>query len=260
MLDVEGGAQQDRFPGGTQQIALRMAEELGPRASVLERDRAQHRTTRRRHAALVGPTAATSRQGRHRGDPARTPRAAIAFDPALPAEYEKLAQHWPQGNLSKAYAAYDTPFWRADGCSGEALSDEGPVFITFDVSPSDDGAGHSAGLHRCADIRPAVRRASAASARWPASPTLFGDAAAASDRLRRPLLGHRGIRAGRPDRRGAAGLVDDVRAVAAQAGRRHLLGGHRNRRPVDRLPRRRRAIGQARRRRGAPALTGAARS
>ena len=31
MLDVEGGAQQDRFPGGTQQIALRMAEELGDR-------------------------------------------------------------------------------------------------------------------------------------------------------------------------------------------------------------------------------------
>src|SRR4029078_13348209 len=26
MLDVEGGAQQDRFPGGTQQIALRIAE------------------------------------------------------------------------------------------------------------------------------------------------------------------------------------------------------------------------------------------
>ena len=36
MLDVEGGAQQDRFPGGTQQIALRMAEELGDRV-VLER-------------------------------------------------------------------------------------------------------------------------------------------------------------------------------------------------------------------------------
>ena len=31
MLDVEGGAQQDRFPGGTQQIAVRMAEELGSR-------------------------------------------------------------------------------------------------------------------------------------------------------------------------------------------------------------------------------------
>src|SRR5882757_3556636 len=31
MLDVEGGAQQDRFPAGTQQIALRMADALGDR-------------------------------------------------------------------------------------------------------------------------------------------------------------------------------------------------------------------------------------
>src|SRR5690349_5948047 len=34
MLDVEGGAQQDRFPGGTQQIALRIAEELGDRVAL----------------------------------------------------------------------------------------------------------------------------------------------------------------------------------------------------------------------------------
>ena len=34
MLDVEGGAQQDRFPAGTQQIALRMAEELGDRVTL----------------------------------------------------------------------------------------------------------------------------------------------------------------------------------------------------------------------------------
>src|SRR5262249_14756554 len=31
MLDTSGGAQQDRFPGGTQQIAMRIADELGPR-------------------------------------------------------------------------------------------------------------------------------------------------------------------------------------------------------------------------------------
>ncbi len=45
-------------------------------------------------------------------------RAAIAFDPALPPEYEKLAEHWPQGNLSKAYAAYETPFWRDERLLG----------------------------------------------------------------------------------------------------------------------------------------------
>lgn len=45
------------------------------------------------------------------------------------------------GALSKAFVAYDKPFWRAEGLSGEALTDTAPVFITFDVSPSDDGPG-----------------------------------------------------------------------------------------------------------------------
>ena len=31
---------------------------------------------------------------------------------ALPAGYDELTRHWPQGHLSKAYAAYRTPFWR----------------------------------------------------------------------------------------------------------------------------------------------------
>ena len=34
MLDVEGGAQQDRYPGGTQQIAVRMADALGERVRL----------------------------------------------------------------------------------------------------------------------------------------------------------------------------------------------------------------------------------
>src|SRR6201993_788211 len=34
MLDTSGGAQQDRFPGGTQQIAVRIAEELGSRLQL----------------------------------------------------------------------------------------------------------------------------------------------------------------------------------------------------------------------------------
>jgi monoamine oxidase len=62
-------------------------------------------------------------------------RSAITFTPDLPADYRRLTQAWPQGRLSKAYAAYDTAFWRANGHSGAALSDTGPVFITFDVSP-----------------------------------------------------------------------------------------------------------------------------
>ncbi len=47
MLDVEGGAQQDRFPGGTQQIAVRMAEELGERVGAGRRRCAASNGTRR---------------------------------------------------------------------------------------------------------------------------------------------------------------------------------------------------------------------
>lgn len=174
MLDVEGGAQQDWFPAGTQQIAERMAAQLGSRVVLgapvhaVERNAddtvsVRHRSGVTAARAVVVATAPAHRHG-------------IAFEPALPAQYLELAANWPQGRLSKAYAAYATPFWRAGGCSGEALSDEGPVFITFDVSPSDDGPGILLGFTdaRSFDPLPARERRERALAGFAA---LFGDAA-----------------------------------------------------------------------------------
>jgi monoamine oxidase len=138
MLDVENGAQQDRFAAGTQQIAEQVAADLGERvvlgAAVCG---IEHDDDRVRVACAKGR--ADARCVIVAIPPAH--RAAIEFTPGLPAEYARLAGCWPQGRLSKAYAAYPTPFWRADGFSGEALSDQGPVFITFDVSPQPDGPG-----------------------------------------------------------------------------------------------------------------------
>lgn len=182
MLDVEGGAQQSRFPGGTQQIALRMAEELGARVVL-------NAPVRSIETHSDGMLTVTSDQGavRARAVVVAIPpehRKAIEFLPDLPAEYGKLAQHWPQGNLSKAYAAYATPFWRPKGLSGEALSDEGPVFITFDVSPSDSddlparggGPGILLGFvdARSFDSLPPAQRRERALSGFAA---LFGDAA-----------------------------------------------------------------------------------
>jgi monoamine oxidase len=138
LLDVEDGAQQDHFPGGTQQIAEAAAAELGARVVL-------NAPVRRidRHGA--GVTVTSDRGDADAGfvivaiPPAH--RASIEFAPPLPPEYQELAENWPQGRLSKAYAAYSTPFWRASGFSGQALSDRGPVFITFDVSPRADGPG-----------------------------------------------------------------------------------------------------------------------
>ncbi|BCI52303.1 monooxygenase [Mycolicibacterium litorale] len=139
MLDVEGGAQQDRFPDGTQQLAVRMAEELGERVRTGV-------PVRRVERLSDGTVQVGTDRGRTKAKAviiavAPAHRGAIEFEPPLPTGYTGLAERWPQGRLSKAYAAYDKPFWREGGCSGEALSDEGPVFITFDVSPSDDGPG-----------------------------------------------------------------------------------------------------------------------
>jgi monoamine oxidase len=174
MLDVKGGAQQDRFLAGTQQIALRMAEELGERVVLDSPVRAI-----RRHSD--GALTVVSDGGLFSGGAvvvavAPEHRSSIEFDPPLPPEYDKLARHWPQGNLSKAYAAYDTPFWRDNGCSGEALSDEGPVFITFDVSPGDAGPGILLGFTdaRTFDPLPADKRREVALSGFVA---LFGDAA-----------------------------------------------------------------------------------
>ncbi len=229
MLDVEGGAQQDRFPEGTQQIALRMADELGDRVrlgAVVER------IERTPGGDIVVHSTAGATHGAGRWWWRSRPRTALRSrsNPHCREGYSDLAAHWPQGSLSKAYAAYDTPFWRAGGCSGEALSDDGPVFITFDVSPGDDGPGILLGFTdaRTFDALPADERREralellrrAVRRRRPGT-----------HRLRRPLLGHRGFRTGRADGGSAARLVDGLRALAAGTGRRHVLGGHRDGRP-----------------------------
>lgn len=174
MLDVEGGAQQNRFLAGTQQIAARMAAELGDRVVLEAPVRVITRTDE--HRLTI-----TSDGGTFTADTvvvAVPPeqRGAIEFAPELPSQYGQLSRRWPQGHLSKAYAAYQRPFWRAEGFSGEALSDEGPVFITFDCSPGDDGPGILLGFTdaRTFDPLPPDRRRDVALAGFAA---LFGVAA-----------------------------------------------------------------------------------
>jgi monoamine oxidase len=173
MLDVEGGAQQDRFPGGTQQIAQRMADELGAKVVL---GAPVHTVTRGEDTLRIDCATGSLAASSVIVAVAPAHRRAITFTPALPEEYDELARAWPQGNLSKAYAAYPTPFWRADGSTGEALSDEGPVFITFDVSPDDAGPGILLGFTdaRTFDALPPDQRRDRALAGFAA---LFGDAA-----------------------------------------------------------------------------------
>ncbi len=132
MLDVVGGAQQNHFPGGSHQLAAAMANELGSRIRL---GAAVSRVEWSSDAVAVTSSAGVVEARRAVIAVAPVQRQDIDIAPAPPIEYQQLAQSWPLGTLTKAYAAYPTPFWRADGLSGQTLSDQGPVFITFDVSP-----------------------------------------------------------------------------------------------------------------------------
>lgn len=138
MLDADGGMQEARYVETTQELAVRYAALLGDRVHTstpvrritqdadgvtVETDSLQVNT---RYAVVTTAT-------EHRG--------GIEFEPALPEPAQGLINSWSLGALSKAFVAYDKPFWRADGLSGESVADTGTVFITFDVSPSPDGPG-----------------------------------------------------------------------------------------------------------------------
>jgi monoamine oxidase len=138
LLDAEGGAQQDRIVGGSQRIALRMAEELSeavvmgaPVRAITHGDdnvvvRSDAGAWSARHVIVAVPP---TRAGR------------IAYDPPLPAVRDGLCQRMAQGSVVKCMAIYERPFWRERGLSGQLASTRGPVSAGFDNSPPDGTPG-----------------------------------------------------------------------------------------------------------------------
>jgi len=140
LFDTEGGAQQDRFVGGSQLIALRMAEALDSDRVVLSAParRIEHGADGVTVHSDGGPVA----RGR-RAILAIAPTLAgrIAYDPPLPGYRDQLTQRMPLGTVAKCMALYGEPFWRSEGLSGQGMSDRGPVRLTFDNSPPDGSPG-----------------------------------------------------------------------------------------------------------------------
>jgi monoamine oxidase len=174
MLDVVGGAQQDHFPAGTHQMSTTMAAELGPRVRL---NAAVTRIEWSDDAVAVMSSAGVTEARRAIVAIPPAHRLDIDIAPAPPIAYQQLSQRWPQGALTKAYAAYHRPFWRDSGLSGQSLSDEGPVFITFDVGPQSGGPGILLGFvdARGFDALPAAQRRANALAGFV---NIFGEQAA----------------------------------------------------------------------------------
>lgn len=135
---TRGGAQQDRVVGGSQLVPLGLAAALGERVRlgqpVRRIDHAVDHVTvhadsvevAARHAIVAVPPALAAR---------------IWYEPALPPGRDQLTQRLPMGSVIKCHAVYDEPFWRADGLTGQATGDRGPVKIVFDNSPPSGAPG-----------------------------------------------------------------------------------------------------------------------
>lgn len=138
LVDTEGGAQQDRFVGGAQLVAERVAEELG--------DRVVLGAPARRIARLeegVRVVAEGAIVDARRAVIALPPPlcARLVYDPPLPGFRDQLTQRMPQGSVIKCMAVYPEPFWRSAGLTGQATSDTGPLKMTFDNSPPSGSPG-----------------------------------------------------------------------------------------------------------------------
>jgi monoamine oxidase len=137
-FDTRNGGQMWRLAGGSQQIALRIAQQLGPRVVL--------RSPVRRIVCRGGRATVTSDRYTvkcKRVIVAIPPTLAgrIDYHPLLSPERDQLTQRYGQGTLTKVAAVYDKPFWRDKGLTGQAVSIDGLVSATFDDSPQDGGPG-----------------------------------------------------------------------------------------------------------------------
>jgi monoamine oxidase len=136
LLSTAGAAQERRFVGGSQLVSQRVAKQLGRR--VLLR-------TPVTGLALTGGGVRV-RAGRQVFNAKRMivavpPPLALEITRGLSSRRAKLLAGTHMGHLIKSEAVYPTPFWRAEGLSGQGVSDLGIASVPFDNSPPDGSVG-----------------------------------------------------------------------------------------------------------------------
>lgn len=150
LVSTEGGAQADRFDGGMQLVAERVAAELGDRVRLASPVRrivqdagsvtmeADGVTVKAERCVVTAPPALAGR---------------IDYEPAMPPLRDHLTTRAPMGSVIKVHAIYETPWWRDEGLSGRVISDKGPIKVIFDNSPPSGKPGMLMGFIEGGDGR-----------------------------------------------------------------------------------------------------------
>jgi monoamine oxidase len=138
LVATHGGAQESRLEGGSQQLALRLADRLGdvvrlgsPVSAIRQDDR----------GVEVIQDGGMVRAGRAIVALPPTLAGRIRYSPPLPPLRDQLTQQVPMGYVTKVQIAYSEPYWRAEGLSGSVFSLDDEVSVIFDNSPQDLSCG-----------------------------------------------------------------------------------------------------------------------
>jgi monoamine oxidase len=129
LMAVKGGVLEKKFAGGMQQIAARLAAELGDRVVleapvrriVQDPDGVRVETDKgpfeARFVIVATPPG---------------PAIRIQYSPHLPAAHDMLRQRMAMGAIIKVVVAYETAFWREAGFSGQVATDDDTLGIVMD--------------------------------------------------------------------------------------------------------------------------------
>lgn len=138
MTTITGGTLENRFVGGSQNLAMRLAATVADETYVgAEVQRIRHSDDSVR---VSGP--GFEAVGRWVVVAVPVPLAGrIDYDPPLPAYRDQLSQRLTMGSAIKYLALYDEPFWRAEGLTGHTISTSSPIRATVDSCPPDGTPG-----------------------------------------------------------------------------------------------------------------------
>ena len=137
-FNTRDGAQMSRFVGGSQLICERIAEKLGKRLVLRSPVK---RIVQRRKEVVVHSRRANVHAKRVIVAIPPTLTGRIKYSPRVPHERSALIERLPQGTLTKVTAIYDRPFWRDQGLTGQVLSQNAFLNVTYDDSPPDGSPG-----------------------------------------------------------------------------------------------------------------------
>jgi monoamine oxidase len=160
MLDmlagIEGGAQERRIVGGSHLISERIAAQLG---DVVRLSSPVHAIRQDDAGAAVSHDGGTVTAQRVVVAVPPTLAGRLRYQPLLPAVRDGLTQQVPMGSVIKIQVAYDRPFWRDSGLSGEVFSMDDPLSVVVDNTPHGSEIGVLVGFFEGARARVVSRMA-----------------------------------------------------------------------------------------------------